>query len=211
VDAADPAPQTDAPADIDAQLVAGLRRGEEGAFAELVGRYHLRLLRLAATFLSSRETAEDVAQETWLAVLAGIDGFQGRSAFRSWLFSICANKARSSGQRDLRTVPVDPGALRIDPTDARDFAEDGSWASPPEEWIDMQDRLAADAALVVLARQAIEALPASQRQVVTLRDIEGLTAQEVCAVLAITTSNQRVLLHRGRAALRRALDQAARS
>ena len=197
--------------DVDAPFVTGLRRGDEAAFTALVERYHVRLVRLAGTFVAGPEAAEDIAQETWIAVLGGIDGFAGRSPFRGWLFAICANKARTAAVRDRRTVAVEPSELDLEPTDARDFAEDGHWASPPEQWIETADRLAADAAVVALARQAIDALPPNQRQVVTLRDIEGLTAQEVCTVLAISGVNQRVLLHRGRAAVRRALDQAAQA
>jgi RNA polymerase sigma-70 factor, ECF subfamily len=191
--------------EVDADLLARLVIGDESAFIDLIERYHLRLLRLAGSFVARRDVAEDVVQETWIAVLNGIGGFQGRSAFRSWLFQICVNKAKSAAVREQRVVPVDPADLDVD---AADFAADGSFAVSPQRWADQVSQQAADSALVEHVRRAIDALPAGQRQVLTLRDVEGLTAAEVSAALSITDVNQRVLLHRGRRQVRRALEGA---
>jgi RNA polymerase sigma-70 factor (ECF subfamily) len=189
--------------DDEAGLVERLRSGDEAAFAELVDRYHGRLVGLARHFVPSRETAEDVAQETWLALVRGVDHFEGRSALRTWLFQVCANRARTMAVRERRTMTVGPGGPAVEP--AR-FARDGAWSAPPRHWSDaVDDRLEA-ATLVDHVRKAIEVLPDSQRLVVTMRDVEGLTSEEVCAVLAITEVNQRVLLHRARSAIRRSLE-----
>jgi RNA polymerase sigma-70 factor, ECF subfamily len=189
-------------ASVDEDLLARLVIGDESAFTDLIERYHPRLLRLAGSFVVRRDVAEDVVQETWIAVLNGVGGFQGRSAFRTWLFQICVNKAKSAAVREQRVVPVDPADLEID----TDFAPDGSWAVAPQRWADQVNEQAADGPLVERVHCAIEALPAGQRQVLTLRDVEGLSAAEVSAVLSITDVNQRVLLHRGRRQVRRSLE-----
>ncbi|MDT4960148.1 MAG: hypothetical protein QOF87_3643 [Pseudonocardiales bacterium] len=183
--------------DTDADLLERLRQGDEGAFSELVQRYHPRLIRLASSFLSRRDLAEDVAQETWLAVLRGIERFEGRCALRTWLFQICVNRARSIAIRERRVVPVDPAS----DVGADLFAADGSRVVPPQPWANSID----DAALLAVAQGAILDLPDSQRQVVSLRDVDGLSANEVCHVLSISDANQRVLLHRGRARVRASL------
>jgi RNA polymerase sigma-70 factor, ECF subfamily len=193
--------------EVDADLLARLVIGDESAFIDLIERYQARLLRLAGSFVARRDVAEDVVQETWIAVLNGIGGFQGRSAFRSWLFQICVNKAKSAAARERRVVPVDPADLDVD---AADFATDGSWAAPPQRWADQVSEQAADSPLVERVRRAIDALPAGQRQVITLRDVEGLSAAEVSAALSITDVNQRVLLHRGRRRVRRAIEGAVK-
>ena len=188
--------------DSDVDLLARIRAGDEPAFTELVERYHPRLIRFAGTFVGGRDLVEDVAQETWLAVLRGVDRFEGRSSFKSWLFQICANRARSIAVREHRVVPVEDVTLLADhPV----FAADGSWESAPDPWaalvVDQADLLAA-------VQAAILELPWAQRQVITLRDVEGLPAQEVCAVLMITEVNQRVLLHRARLRVRTVLGAA---
>lgn len=180
-----------------------MRGGDESAFSELVERYHPRLLRWAGTFVGSRDLAEDIAQETWLAVLRGVHRFEGRSAFRTWLFQICANRARSIAVSEHRIVPVDD-VTRV--ADQPVFAADGSWETPPDEWAtEAEDR----AELIAAVRTAIIALPPAQRQVMTLRDVEGMSAEEVCEVLMLTDGNQRVLLHRARLHVRAALGRAA--
>jgi RNA polymerase sigma-70 factor, ECF subfamily len=189
-------------AGVDEDLLARLVIGDESAFTDLIERYHPRLLRLASSFVARRDVAEDVVQETWIAVLNGIGGFQGRSAFRTWLFQICVNKAKSAAVREQRVVPVDPADLEID----ADFAPDGSWAVAPQRWADQVSEQTAGGPLVERVQCAIEALPAGQRQVLTLRDVEGLSAAEVSAVLSITDVNQRVLLHRGRRQVRRSVE-----
>ena len=173
----------------DAELLVRLRSGDERAFAALVERYQEPMVRLAASFVPSRAVAEEVVQDTWLAMLRGIGAFEGRSSLRTWLFQILVNRARTTGTREQRSTPV------VDP--AR-FDETGSWTDPPAEWISAAD----DLRLAARIREWIELLPERQRQVVLLRDVEGLTAADACAVLAVSEENQRVLLHRGRSRLR---------
>jgi RNA polymerase sigma-70 factor (ECF subfamily) len=178
--------------------------GDEDAFTKLIECYHPRLLRLANSFVSSHQVAEDVVQETWIAVLHGIAGLQGRSAFRSWLFQICVNQAKSAARREARIVLIDPADLEV----THDFAADGSWAVPPRRWAEGVDAQAdSSSPRAERARQAIDDLPPTQRQVVTMRDVEGLTPAEVSDLLSISDVNQRVILHRGRSRVRRALAQ----
>jgi RNA polymerase sigma-70 factor, ECF subfamily len=187
----------------DEELLHQLRLGEESAFAELVERYHTRLVRLACLFVANHVVAEDAAQETWLAVVRGIEKFEGRSSLRTWLFSICVNRARSIGGRENRMAPIDPREPSLDP--AR-FGARGTWVSPPRHFTDeVDDRLEA-AALAPYVRRAMESLPEAQRQVVTMHDAEGLSSRDVCDVLSISEANQRVLLHRGRARIRSFLE-----
>lgn len=193
-------------ADTDSELVHRLRAGEEAAFVELVQRYQPQLIRLARSFVTRTETAEDVAQETWLALLGGLDRFEGRSSLRTWLLQICANRARTTAVREQRTVPLE----RIGPAvDAEQFSESGAWTSPPTPWPEAGADAARDAQLVTVIRSAIENLPPMQRAVVTLRDVDGLSGQEACAILSISEANQRVLLHRGREHLRSIITEAA--
>jgi len=189
--------------DPDAELLARLRGGEEQAFVMLVERHHASVERLARSLLSNAAVAEEVVQDTWLAVLRGLDGFQGRSTFRTWLLRILVNRARSTGVRERRTVPVgDAGPV----VDRSRFDASGAWMSPPEHWVeDSQERLLAQG-LAEDIHAALDALPERQRDVVMLRDVDGLSAQEVCEVLELSDANQRVLLHRGRSRLRQALE-----
>jgi RNA polymerase sigma-70 factor (ECF subfamily) len=192
------------PRDDDAALLEQLRAGEEQAFVVLVKRYHNRLTRLALTFVPSPEMAEDVAQETWLAVVRGVGRFEGRSSLRTWLFQICANRARSLAAREQHLASMGRPELAEDPGRSGSGA---GWSSPSQHWADaVDDRLEADE-LAVQVLRAIEELPELQRQVVTLRDIEGLPSLKVCEVLSLSGPNQRVLLHRGRSRVRRALDK----
>ena len=189
----------------DEDLIAGLRAGDEAAFRSLVERYHTRLVRFAGTFVVSRAVAEEVVQDTWLAVVRGIGRFEERSTLKAWIFQICANRARTTGRRERRSIPIGAEEPAVDP---RRFAASGAWATPPTPWADeVEDRLTAAGAADAV-RGAIAALPDGQKQVVTLRDVEGLSSEEVCAVLDLTAVNQRVLLHRGRSRVRRALEQA---
>jgi RNA polymerase sigma-70 factor (ECF subfamily) len=176
-----------------------LRAGDEQAFAELVRRYHARLVRLARTFVRRDAVAEEVVQDAWLAVVRGIDRFEGRSPFRAWLFGIVANRARSTGGREARTVVVDLTGPTVDP--AR-FARDGAWVDPPEVWAERAEDRRVAARLADRVRHHLDDLPEQQREVVLLRDVEGLSATDVCVALGLTDGNQRVLLHRGRARLR---------
>jgi RNA polymerase sigma-70 factor, ECF subfamily len=196
----DSAPASDRP---DSELLARLRVGEEQAFVELVGRYHASLLRLAGTYVNSRELAEEVAQDTWLGVLRGLHGFAERSTFKTWLLSILVNCARSTGVREHRSVAIGaPGSA----VDGSRFDSSGNWSSPPQHWVeDSDDRLFAETLSAPL-RAALEELPVHQRQVVLLRDVEGLSGPEACELLEISEANQRVLLHRGRSSLRQAIE-----
>jgi RNA polymerase sigma-70 factor, ECF subfamily len=177
----------------DEELLARLRAGDERAFVRLVERYNDPMLRLASSFVPNRAIAEEVVQDTWLALLRGIGGFEGRSSLRTWLFRVLVNRARTTGTREHRTVPVADPEPAVDPSR---FDAAGGWADPPEPWIDP------DPALVGRVRTWIDELPARQREVLILRDVEGMTSAEACAVLGLTEANQRVLLHRGRSRLR---------
>ena len=189
--------------DEDAELLARLRAGEEDAFVALVSRHHAAMLRLARSFVSSSAIAEEVVQDTWVGVLRGIEDFAGRSTFRTWLMRILVNRARSTGVHENRSVAVgDAGPV----VDRARFDATGAWMSPPQHWIeDSDDRMHAQA-LTGPIQTALGQLPSRQRQVVILRDIDGLTGQEVCEVLEISEANQRVLLHRGRSHLRQAIE-----
>jgi RNA polymerase sigma-70 factor (ECF subfamily) len=189
--------------DADGELVARLRAGEEEAFVALVSRHHATMMRLAGSLVSSTAVAEEVVQDTWLGVLRGIDGFAGRSTFRTWLLRILVNRATSTGMRERRSVAVgDAGPV----VDRARFDASGAWMSPPQHWVeDAEDRLLAEG-LAEEIGAALGELPVRQREVVMLRDVDGLSGQEVCEVLQISEANQRVLLHRGRSRLRQALE-----
>jgi RNA polymerase sigma-70 factor, ECF subfamily len=193
----------DRPVDEDATLVARLRAGEEEAFVSLVARHHTAMLRLARSFVSSDAIAEEVVQDTWVGVLHGIEGFAERASFRTWLMRILVNRARSTGVREHRSVAVgDAGPV----VDSARFDASGAWMSPPQHWVeDSDDRMLAQA-LADPLQSALGELSARQREVVILRDVDGLSGQEVCEVLEISEANQRVLLHRGRSHLRQALE-----
>jgi RNA polymerase sigma-70 factor, ECF subfamily len=189
--------------DDEMQLLERLRAGDEAAFVAVVSRHHDTMLRLALCFVPTRAVAEEVVQDTWLGVVKGIDRFEGRSSLRTWLLRILVNRARSAGVRERRSVPVDGAA-----EDPRRFSDNGTWASPPAPWPDdVDDRLIASG-LAPALRDAFSGLPPRQREVVALRDVDGLTSREVCELLDITEGHQRVLLHRGRTQLRRTLETA---
>ncbi len=185
--------------DPDVTLLDALRAGDDAAFASLVSKYHTRLLRFAESMVPSRAVAEEVVQDTWLGVVRGIDRFEGRSSVKTWLFHILANRAKTTGAREARSVPLG------DPLEGR-FTAAGEWSQPPEPWSDsVDDRVLADK-LASRVKQCLPGLPAGQRQVLVLRDIEGLEAPEVCTLLGISAGNQRVLLHRARAQIRGLLE-----
>jgi len=185
--------------DLDSELLLRLRSGDEQAFAALVERYHEPMLRLAASFVPNRAVAEEVVQDTWLAALRGLANFEGRSSLKTWLFRILVNRARTTGTKEQRSVPVADPEPAVDPSR---FGGDGGWADPPEHWIEAAESRMEAGKLADRIRVWIDDLPARQREVVLLRDVEGLTSEEVCTVLALTDGNQRVLLHRGRSRLR---------
>jgi RNA polymerase sigma-70 factor, ECF subfamily len=184
-------------------LLPRLRAGDERAFVSLVERYHEPMLRLAVSFVPSRAVAEEVVQDTWLAVLRGLDGFEGRSSLRTWVFRILVNRARTTGTREHRSVPVADPEPAVDP---RRFDASGGWADPPEHWIEAAEGRMETGKMAARIRAWLDELPARQRQVVILRDIEEMSSAEVCAVLAISDANQRVLLHRGRSRLRQLIE-----
>jgi RNA polymerase sigma-70 factor, ECF subfamily len=195
------------------ELLDALRAGDEDAFAALIDAYSPVLLRMAMTYVSTRAVAEEVVQETWLGVLRGLDRFEGRSSLKTWIFRILANRAKTRGKREKRVIPFSSAVDEeegpvIDPERffGRDHAEyPGHWALGPTPWgAPEKELLSGEMRKVIL--QAIERLPERQRQVVTLRDVEGWSSEEVRNVLAISETNQRVLLHRARAKVRSALE-----
>jgi RNA polymerase sigma-70 factor (ECF subfamily) len=203
----------------DELLLGALRQGDETAFADLVSRWSPAMLRIARTYVGTWPAAEDVVQDTWLAVVHGLDGFQGRSTLRTWVLSILANRARSRGVRDRRDVPwsalEDPeadGDLTgwVDPARFRGPQDPypGHWTTTggPTPWRDHPEVSAISREALTVLEQALEELPQRQQTVVRLRDVHDLTAHEVCEVLEISVENQRVLLHRGRSRLRAVLE-----
>jgi RNA polymerase sigma-70 factor (ECF subfamily) len=187
--------------DPDAALLDDLRAGDEQAFATLVQQYHTRLLRFAESLVPSRAVAEEVVQDTWLGVVRGIDRFEGRSSVKTWLFRILINRARTAGAREPRNSPLGPD----DALDGR-FAANGAWEQPPEPWADAVDARLVAGEMAQRVKECLPDLPEAQRQVLTLRDIEGIDAAEVCELLGVSAGNQRVLLHRARARVRGILD-----
>lgn len=189
-------------------LVASLRAGDEQAFAALVERYHGTMVRVAATYVPSRAVAEEVAQEAWLGVLAGIGSFEERSSLRTWIFRILINIARTKGRKESRSMPFsalerdedDGDAARFLPLDDPDYP--GHWVRPPA----MPESSVLGGEALGVIREAIEGLQPTQRTVIVLRDEQGWSSKEVCNVLDISETNQRVLLHRARAKVRRALE-----
>ena len=197
--------------DSDDALLARLRAGDRTAFAMLVKRHAGPLLRVARSLVRDQATAEELVQETWLAVFTGLDAFAGRSSLRTWLFRICVNKARTRFVRDGRTVPFSslggPGDGDGAAAESANFEGDDSWRDPPSTWSEENpESLALGAETRAAIEAAIAGLPESQRAVMTLRDLEGLEAEEICNLLSITLTNQRVLLHRARARVRAALE-----
>jgi RNA polymerase sigma-70 factor (ECF subfamily) len=197
----------------DAEIVGRLRDGEESAFAELIDRYGPTMLRVAQMYVRDRATAEEVVQETWLAVLNGIDRFEGRSSLKTWLFRILTNRAKTRGERDGRMLPFSALAGAGDEADepsvdpdrflGPDSPHPGAWAAPPRAW--PQDKVLERETLGVI-QMAIGELPEAQREVIRLRDVEGWSPMEVADALEITDGNQRVLLHRARSKVRAALE-----
>jgi RNA polymerase sigma-70 factor, ECF subfamily len=185
--------------DSDGELLLRLRSGDERAFVSLVERYHEPMLRLAVSFVPSRAVAEEVVQDTWLALLRGLDGFEGRASLKTWLFRILVNRARTTGTRENRSIPVADPEPAVDPSR---FDASGGWADPPERWIEAAEGRMEAGKLADRIRIRMDELPARQREVVILRDVEEMSSEEVCSVLAISEVNQRVLLHRGRSRLR---------
>jgi RNA polymerase sigma-70 factor (ECF subfamily) len=196
--------------DADAELLARLRAGDEDAFMELVERYGPLMLRIALSHVPTRAVAEDVVQEAWLGVFQGLDRFEGRSSLKTWIMRIVANRARTRGERERRSVPLsslEPDEPAVDPD--RFLPQDhplypGGWSLPPRGW--PEDRLLARETLQQI-RDAIAKLPPRQQEVIVLRDVEGWEPEEVSQALDISDGNQRVLLHRARSKVRGELER----
>jgi RNA polymerase sigma-70 factor (ECF subfamily) len=198
-------------ADEDSALVARVQAGDRSAFAALVRRHGPSLLRFARIFVREQTAAEEVVQDTWMGILEGLDGFEGRASFKTWLYRILANRARTRAVREGRSVPfsaladaegdepaVDPGR----------FEPGGHWRDPPVGWTDeTPERLALAAETRAVIEDAVRALPQAQRAVLVLRDEDGLDTDEICNLLDLTVTNQRVLLHRARTRVRQALEE----
>jgi len=197
----------------DEQLVAALRAGDEEAFRTVVREWHSSMLRVAQIFVPTRSLAEEVVQETWLRVLGALDRFEGRSSLKTWVFRILVNTAKTRAQREGRVVPFsslhDPTRIPEAAVEPERFLPDdhdrhpGGWSAPPRAL--PEERLVASETREVIAA-AVEKLPANQRAVISLRDVEGWSADEVRNALDLSEVNQRVLLHRARAKVRSALE-----
>jgi len=195
------------------QLIAALRAGDESAFMQLVDAYHAKMVRLAHSFVDNTMVAEEVAQEAWLGVLRGVQRFEGRSSLQTWIFTILPNCARTRARREQRTLTFsDIFAVEDDdePTvDPDRFQQEGRWRGHwhdgPSSWREVPENRILAQETLELVRAAIEALPPNQRTVILLRDVDGVEAADVCNILQISESNQRVLLHRARAKVQEAL------
>lgn len=202
---------------LEATLVAALRERKEEAFLELFRNLYKPMLRIATSILRNKQEAEEAVQEAWLGVVRGIDGFEGRSSLRTWIFAILFNQARSHAKkmgRMVRFSPFEqetetPGEPCVDPRFFRPptHPDPCRWAMPPAPWEENPEKRLLTEETFKIAREAIDDLPEAQRLVITLRDIEGCTAREVCDLLGLSDANHRVLLHRARTKVRHALNK----
>jgi len=207
-------PDSHSEAEEERRLLEGLRAGDQAAFATLLDRHGAAMLRVARMYVRDRAAAEEVVQETWLAVLQGIERFEGRSSVKTWLFRILANRAKTRGVREARSSPFSAlaeaaeGEPAVEPErfHRRGHPEAGGWDAPPRPWETLPEERLLSQETLRLVSEAIEALPPTQREVIRLRDVEGWSAEEVCAALDLTDGNQRVLLHRARSRVRDALE-----
>ncbi len=200
----------------DVRLLEALRRDDKEAFATLVDRHASAMLRVASTYVRSRAVAEEVVQDTWIAVLRGLTRFEGRASLKTWIFRILTNTAKTRAEREGRTVPF--ADVTLGPEDELSVSPErflggrsdraGWWAAPLQRWPDDKpaEQLFARETRERISR-AIEALPSVQRIVITLRDIEGWSAEEVCSALELSDGNQRLLLHRARSRVRHSLER----
>ena len=197
------------------QLIARLKRGDEGAFDELVTQHHSTLIRMAMGYVADREVAEEVVQDTWMAVIESLNRFEGRSSLRTWVCGILIHKAKDRGVREKRLTTFsafksydDDNDEAIDPSRFHQTGEwAGHWAFPPQPWDDQTpEKLLASQQAVNAMQRAIEALPATLKEVLILRDVEGVDAKEVCELLKITETNLYVRLHRARERVRAAVE-----
>jgi RNA polymerase sigma-70 factor, ECF subfamily len=200
----------------DPDFLARLRRGDEAAYRSLIRRLHGTLVGLAAAIIGSRAQAEEVVQDAWLAVFSGIGSFEGRSSLVTWVFSIVLNRARTRATREGRLVGLPALMEGTSPTgravDSSEFQPDGHWIEAPRLWDEISpERIVGGRQLRDHVMAAIDRLPAGQRAVIILRDMEGCDAEEACTLLGLTAENQRVLLHRARGRVRQAIDAVAGS
>jgi RNA polymerase sigma-70 factor (ECF subfamily) len=199
------------------ELLEALRRGDEAAFVWLVETLHGSMLRLAMVHVGDRAVAEEVVQEAWLGVLQQLDRFEGRSSLKTWVLRIVSNRAKTRAVRERRTVPfsalaggdleADEPAVEPDRFLPAGHRWAGHWASPPASWREVPEELLLSQETMAEVERAVATLPAAQRAVLVLRDVEGLSAAEACQLLGLTEGNQRVLLHRGRSKVRAALER----
>jgi len=194
----------------ESELIAALRYGDQVAFAELVNKHTPALLRAARTYVPSHAIAEEVVQETWIALVKGVGKFEGRSSLRTWLFAVMANIAKARGVRERRDKEALIAAMgpTVDPSrfHGPDDPRAGAWKDPPVAFPDSPEGSVLGRELRAIAQRELDKLPSRQRAVVTLRDLIGVDSAEVCELLDITPANQRVLLHRGRTAIRQTLE-----
>jgi RNA polymerase sigma-70 factor, ECF subfamily len=195
----------------DPEFLARLRGGEEQAYRSLIRRFHFSLIGVAAAIIGSRAQAEEVVQDAWLAVFAGVDRFEGRSSLVTWVFSIVLNRARTRASREGRLVGLAALLEGTEPrgraVEATAFKPDGHWREIPSLWDELNpERIVGGRQLWDHVTEAIERLPAGQRAVIMLRDMEGREAEETCTLLGISAENQRVLLHRARGRIRQTID-----
>jgi RNA polymerase sigma-70 factor (ECF subfamily) len=198
----------------EADLLARLRAGDETAFEALVTQLYGTMLTVARTYVKDRAVAEEVVQETWLGVINGLDRFEGRSSLKTWILSILVNQAKTRGTRESRTVPFaslapEDHAPAVEPERFRGPHEPytGGWRSFPANWNAAAGTIVEDRETIRVAMRAIAELPLTQQTVIRMRDVEGYTSEEVCATLAVSEANQRVLLHRARSRVRSALER----
>ena len=196
-------------------LLSKLRRGDEGAFDELVNQHHSALIRMAMGYVADREVAEEVVQDTWMAVIESLNRFEGRSSLRTWVCGILIHKAKDRGVREKRLTTFsafksydDDNDEAIDPSRFHQTGEwAGHWAFPPQPWDDQTpEKLLASQQAVNAMQRAIGALPITLKEVLILRDVEGVDAKEVCKLLKITETNLYVRLHRARERVRAAVE-----
>jgi RNA polymerase sigma-70 factor (ECF subfamily) len=193
-----------------------MRAGDEAAFATVVELYHAKMLRLARTMVQDATVAEEVTQEAWLGVLRGLVRFEGRASLQTWIFTILGNCARTRAQRERRTIPFSDYFAEdqdeeptVDPARFHSTAGPwpGHWRQFPKDWRQLPEERFLAQETLDKAQAEIDALPPNQRAVILLRDVDGLSVSEVCNILQVTESNQRVLLHRARAKVQKALDR----
>ena len=197
----------------EAALLMSLRQRDEMAFTQLVEQYHASLVRLASFFVHDERVAEELSQETWLAVLQGVDAFEERSSLKTWIFTILTNKAKTRSHRENRTFvfsDFEEDAFESPTVSSDRFKNSGSftdhWAAEPASWAGVPEEILLSEETLRFVRQTIDGLPDNQRAVIMLRDIEECSSQEICNILGISETNQRVLLHRARARVREALE-----